>query len=428
MASAKLIVANATDLNVSSQPEKSIKAKPSLISIADIGQKEESHTPVHIPAKIVASYTNDYNIIAIHNLIIHKLSAEKASIAHVQDKLNAEKKKITLPQTLIERNASKKEIARLQEKIAETLCGSRYNEYIKRANPLIEEYKALGQYMEKKSFVGETSDAACNDKTTNKNRLDIIKEYLNIARNYHDIDIMHESKSGEFCSYCDFNLKGVFIDESGLQICPKCKGEKYVYTIQLFVENSTIAAPYKPEYESGENFIKALTRYQGKQTNKLPRMLFSELDVYFARIGIPTQEKAKAIPLNGKGRKAGTNLPTMYKALSDLGYSSLYEDTNLICHLYWGWKLPDISHLEEKIISHYHKTEQVYNQIEKTRTSSLGTQYRLFKHLQLVGHECSIDDFKISNMTESREYHDILWKKMVEGCNEPNELYFIPTL
>ena len=52
---------------------------------------------------------------------------------------------------------------------------------------------------------------------------------------------------------------------------------------------------------------------------------------------------------------------------------------------------------KEKIISHYVMTQNVFLQIpkeERDRQSSLGTQYRLWRHLRF-GHKCYSDEFKL---------------------------------
>jgi hypothetical protein len=113
--------------------------------------------------------------------------------------------------------------------------------------------------------------------------------------------------------------------------------------------------------------------------------------------------------------------------LSRIGYNDFYEDANLIGHRYFGWIPPDVSKLEEVIMSDYDKTQMIYNILPKERTSSMGTQIRLYKQLELRGHYCTIEDFKVVNMRESIEFADAVWKEMCEGCNDP-EIYFIPTL
>jgi hypothetical protein len=142
---------------------------------------------------------------------------------------------------------------------------------------------------------------------------------------------------------------------------------------------------------------------------------------------MPTGEQVRALPLNERGRRGDTDHKMLYDALSATGYSEFYEDANLIGNIYWGWPLPDVRHLERLIQTDYERTQRVYNTLPKERVSSLGTQYRLFKHLQLRSHPCTKDEFKIAEMQESLELHESTWQKMCEGCNDPY-IYFIPTI
>lgn len=419
-----------------------IMIKSTLLSLADLGGKQSGATkdpsvaPLKIgavPPIIIGNYTTDYDILYVDSIIRRKLNTEKSGLEVLQYKLEREEYKIRGEQNKLERLTSKKEIENLKKQIKALTSNSEYEEYYNKVKDLLEEYRSLGPYVERKVFDQGTSSSPKADKEDIKinKRLDIIKQYLTIAKKYHTIDITRETKINNNCSYCDYPLQDVYINDTGMQTCPRCKGEHFVYTFQLLADRSGQNdgfAVSKADYDSSENFLKVIRRYQGKQPNKLPAALFTDLDQYFTtnHTGL-TRDKATKVTPNAKGRKDGTDLKTMSRALVDLKYSALYEDIYLICQQYWGWKLPDISHLEEKILGHYIRTEQVYNQLEKSRTSSLGTQYRLFKHLQLVGHDCSIEDFKISNMIDSRELHDDLWKRMVQGANDP-EIYFIPTM
>ena len=50
-----------------------------------------------------------------------------------------------------------------------------------------------------------------------------------------------------------------------------------------------------------------------------------------------------------------------------------------IAHIYWGWKIPDLTLYRDQIIKDYQITQQIWNDIKKdyNRSASLGTQYRI---------------------------------------------------
>lgn len=380
-----------------------------------------------IPDKIIASYHNDYNLLHIHEIIIRKLKEQYSKLDELKRELKANQDISKTPQTIIERKQTNKRIQILQKEIETISTGKRLKEYLAKSEPLIEKYRTIIPRTREIDF---TASKAKKREILEKEEKDpryqekmsIINKYLNYAQQFIDITVIHRQKNVNQCG-CGYELDGVYIDNFGTQICPECGTERYIIGFNLY-KSDTLAS--RNDYSDEDNFEKALMRYQGKQIDKTPDSLFKDLDNYFRSRGLPTSDIIKELPLDHRGKKEGTDLDMLYRALNDTGYSSYYEDAMLIGHLYWGWKLPDVSHLETIVMEDYRKTQRVYNMLPKERSSSLGTQFRLFKHLQLRGHPCSYKDFKIVKMLESLEYHDETWKLMCEGCFDP-EIYFIPT-
>ena len=111
-----------------------------------------------------------------------------------------------------------------------------------------------------------------------------------------------------------------------------------------------------------------MMRYQGRQSRKIDLTdLIKSLDEYFDSYSFPVSEIIKNMEFNYDGLSKGkTSVSKMIKALEELKRPDLYEDVNLICHEYWGWKLPDISDLHEKILDDYRKTQKVYVSLLKS--------------------------------------------------------------
>ena len=121
--------------------------------------------------------------------------------------------------------------------------------------------------------------------------------------------------------------------------------------------------------------------------------------------------------MDSEGRRGKTTKQLMYKALLETGNSGYYEDINLICHVYWGWLLPDIEHLEDRIMHDYDVTQRIYNEIPKDRRSSLNSQFRLYVHLLRYQKEISFPirakDFKIPTTRDILEWHYSIWSEIV---------------
>ncbi len=407
------------------------------VSISDSKTSKESDlSDVHahaeydqdIPTEIVASYVNDFNLLHIHETIIRKLRTEPNGVDSLERELENQLEIIKMPQTIVERKRTKKSVRALQDQIEGIQTGERLRVYLDRAEPIIAVYKTMIPKKRKIDFTAtkakkmELMDKEEKNPTYWK-KMRLIREYLAFAQNYIDITIVQRKKNVNKCG-CGCDLNDVFIDNFGTQICPECRTERYIIGFNLY-KSDTLAS--RNDYSDRDNFEKALMRYQGKQIDKIPEPLFNDLDGHFISRGKPTSTEIKALPLNERGRKNGTDLQMLYKALLDTGYSALYEDANLIAHQYWGWTLKNVSHLESIIMEDYEKTQRVYNMLPKERSSSLGTQFRLFKHLELRGHKCTVSDFKIVKMLESLEYHDETWRIMCDDCGDV-EIYFIPTI
>jgi len=379
-----------------------------------------------VPDTISVSYVNDFNLLKIHETILRKLRSESNKIPELKLQLKRELSSVQSPQTIIERNKSIRKIKDIQNEIKAIRTESKIQEYLEKSKSYIEEYKRLVPQKRKIDFTSK-KEKVLDEKEENspnyKRKIRLVDRYLNIAQEYIKVNLEQKKRNVNKC-VCGFDLTDIPIDNFGTQICPECETERYIVGFNLH-KTDTLAS--RNDYSDRDNFEKALMRYQGKQVDKIPDNLFGDLDKYFSSRGKATSDVIKSRSLDSRGRKKGTNLPILYKALLATGYSSLYEDANLIAHRYWGWKLPDVTHLESVIMEDYEKTQRIYNMLQKQRSSSLGTQFRLFKHLELRGYPCSIGDFKVVKMRESIEHHNQMWKEMCDGCEDP-EIYFIPTI
>jgi hypothetical protein len=254
----------------------------------------------------------------------------------------------------------------------------------------------------------------------------LIDTYLDIASDYIQIDIIRiNNRPADICTGCGISLSQVATSEEGTVRCPdpECQTEHSVIILtKLAKDGSRINTNASTDDESIDNFLRAFIRFQGLQSDHPDESLYDELDEHFARHDRPSGDEIKQLPLNERGRRGDTNHKMLLDALSSIKRSEYYEDANLIGHIYWGWTLPEAMHFRERMIDKYNKTQKVFYQIppeERGRNSSLGTQYRLWRHLQLEGYECYMDEFKIAENAESLRLHNNLWKTMCEQSNDP---------
>jgi hypothetical protein len=229
--------------------------------------------------------------------------------------------------------------------------------------------------------------------TVNKSINDLlptVDEFIKIAKTYIRVEVL----------------------ESKCSCTGKCKCGTYTRT--------------KNDYEDEENYIKGLKRFCGKLSTKIDfKQLTKDLDVYFHGYGYPVSEEIKNMELNIDLRTRGkTNIVMMRDALAYINQSKLNDDINLVCSEYWGWALPNLDDYMEQLIIDYRKTQNVYKVMARDRKSCLNLQYRIYKHLQLVGYPVNSGDFRIPTTDEISKNHDILWRQMCKGCG----LEYKPTL
>lgn len=385
-----------------------------------------------IPDEISVEYSNDYDILYIHNIVLNKLASEMnlPSLKLIEQEIEREAMKVCSVQTKLDRKQSLERINMLQNKLSNIASGKRYNEYISSVNDFIEQYKKIGPDIKRLSFISSDKKSTIKQDEETLIRADIVTQFLHTAAEYIKLNISRKVSHSNYCDFCKEDLSDVVISDNNLQVCPNCLVEKYIPSSRCHDEKMELSN-YRSGYNSSSNFHKALRRYQGKQVNKIPQSLLTSLDTYFVNINRSDLIAEKAKEYFTKHNKApnGANRHMMHQALQVLGYSAYYEDINLLMNMVWSVPLHNISHLEPLIMDHYSKTQEVYLGLDKTRKSDLGTQYRLFKHLQLVGYPVNKDDFKIISSPVSFEFHEHIWKQMCDICHqEDKSIYFIPTI
>ena len=379
---------------------------------------------------INGTYSENYNICFIDDIIKNKLKEEekyflptiKNRILFLEEELNKKHDYITYNKIISDINNHLKTIKDVKS-------GKRYDDYINLTSDIIYEYSNIKsdiKYLDFSEIIEyKESDIKVNHK------IYLIENYLQIAKKYIDIDVSRiRPERIDNCVNCSSSLKDIIPDENGIVICEVKNCQTEHITISNFKTKKEV---YKSGNSNGDdsidNFIKAFLAYQGivKMTKEAIKKLCDELDAYFISINKPIGEEIKKLPLNSRGRRGETTHKTLNMALSKIGKTEHYKHTNFIGHIYWGWKLPNVSHLEEIIKRDYIKTQKAYNQIPedvRERSSSLGTNYRLYRHLQLRGHKCYMDEFKIAENDKSIRIHDNTWRLTCELTEDP-EIYYM---
>jgi hypothetical protein len=357
---------------------------------------------------------------------------KRHDIKNLRETLDQEKSKMKEKQNMVERKASLRLVQTIEKQIENILSEKEYKTYLDKIKPLLDEYNVIGTLSRVVSFASKKDESDSDeevpeDTDTQIKRHQLIYDFLEIARKYIEIDLVREVKEGNICS-CGFRLDDIETDveENGLVTCPNCFTERISVVRSRFYKDNMRTNNSGNNYQDRENFGKVLMRYQGKQPDKPGRDLYICLEEYFVKNELPkidihndgkpqyvTSDYIKNhMPLNEDGEKDGTSRPLMYKALKDTDNTNYYDHINIILHEVWGWKLDNISHLEDRIMDDYDISQRVYEILPKDRKSSLNSQFRLFKHLRRLGHPCKVKNFRIPTTHDILEFHRNMWDKI----------------
>jgi hypothetical protein len=415
-----------------SDPERSnlSKTKNNLIKTKNINENKQEELTLqnyevyldkNFPV-LEKTFSENLNILELHEILLKRFSYEKENktklllkeIEYLKSKYNQEL-------YIIEIKSIQHTIQKLKQEYDDIIQEIQKNKYLERTKELLLMYNQIG--FKRKVISFNNKQTKKEDILVNKHRKKIIEMYLDIYKKFYPIHIQYRNIVKPCCQVCQLELSKYICEEEGIVICPKCNTEKTML-IHTHIVSEVKYMNSKDGYEDRENFWKALQRFQGKQNNHIPERLYKELDEYFQSFGLPVGKDICNLELSKKGTRGNTSRSMMFKALSETNNSVFYEDVNLICHMYWGWLLPDISADEDQIMNDYDMTQEVFKKIPKDRRSSLNAQYRLWQHLRIRNYRYPIDDFKIVKTPDILVEHDRIMRIMCEECN----LTFIPAL
>ena len=386
-----------------------------------IEKNEESR--IAVPKRVIVKFSDDYDIVSLDKLLIEKFRQEKLCLETHQVNVEQAKLHRKSATTIAAYKQYTMDIESLTKIIDDLTNGIREKEYREMSAPLIKTYRSIPKSVKK--FDIRSGVVLDPDLHSTIRRIEVIKKYLALAEKYIEVEVYHlpsdQVEKQNDCEGCGRSMSELSVDSMGIRKCVNCGRPQRV-------NQQFMAVPR--EYDDLENLLKAFQRFIGAQKIKFSiKQMIEDLDVYHEKLGKPTSKYYLSLPLNEKGRKDETNTTIIFDALKATGYKDYYEDYMYICSKYFGWVLPDASCLQEMISRHYRDTQAVWvemGRLERERDSSLPTQYRLYKHLQLLRFPCDQTGFKLPQQIETIRKYDRIWEIMCQRCGN-SEIYFIPT-
>nr|QBK93168.1 MAG: late transcription factor 3-like protein [Pithovirus LCPAC403] len=351
-----------------------------------LGRNYDANKTIYVKIK------SDFNILRIHEQIIKKLSIDR-NTKFLFSQIHGYERRLNPSMKIVDRKFIESKIRDLYETVRSFEEKNTLHEYIFKTKPFIDAYRDMGSLP---VVFSSDKDIIENEQPIKENRLRIILSYLNIAKNYHRIEISYNWGDKPRCSTC--GSTSIEEDSNGNIICYTCYSEDVVVVnLPMYRGSINVGRGGKNDYDDRENFKKALKKFQGKQIPKFDKdSLMYKLDEYFGQRNLPLSEDVKTMPLDSRGRRGNTTKGMIQNALKKIGEPDYYSEINLICYLYWGWDILDISHIFEKMLSDYDIFNGIYVTIrDKGKSSALNTEITLYCLLRHNDIECNRKDFKI---------------------------------
>jgi hypothetical protein len=380
----------------------------------DLNDPKPIKSQYDYPDLIKAQYTDDLDIIKIHNTIKYIFSLKLGNIDRMKQEIKNKKDEISDYLTQIEVKKIKEEIEIINKEIINLESMNSWREYINKVSNILKEYYLIAS-KKTKNIISFTKEENVQESSyVIDKRCKLIKDYLLIAEKYIKLDIIWNKNLTFHCPNCDISFDNILLDEEeGSYICKCGFIINNLSKVCVYKDSSRITIGNKLLYDDKLTFIKAMDRFEGKKVIDIPQKLYDLLDNYFKENNFPTGEEIRKMPLNLRKKKDNTSIELMVKALNKTNNTFYYDYVQYIAHIYWGWQLPDLSSIREGILEDYDITQKVYEEI-KERGSSLNVQIRMFYHYRARNYECELSDFKILDSRSSLEYHQKMLKIMSE--------------
>ena len=378
-------------------------------------------------------YSFDYNIISLNVTLLKTYEEEKnAYLKEWKDSQNVIRETLEHgSMSRVHKMMSKTYYDILIDLVASVESGKMIKDFQENVKDIISEYSKMGVVKTKLCF-GGMGKSTCMDlePVINANaisKLEVIKKYLDVAKKYAKVNVVRSITSIRGCGSCHSDLVDAEYSTNGLLVCRVCMAENCEVTQKIF-HREDVSIRNKEEKE--ENFKKTINRYQGLQPNRPEGIVLDKIFAEMKELKIRTvrDENCCSHPRDDRGRCGCQTIKKLLQVINITSASKLYDDVHLIATIVYGWKPNELTRKEkEKILCDFRATQLVFDNIPKdlrARESSLSVWFRMWKHLQLIGHKCSYDDFKMPDrLTNSFINHEKLWKMMCDRCTDSSIRY-----
>ena len=226
-------------------------------------------------------------------------------------------------------------------------------------------------------------------------KLDIIQEFwevLNMYKKFYPfVCPLIPPSNANLCHYCQTDHGFVFDDI--VSVCFKCFSENMRYINHQKSCEFTFKMSSKYVYDRNSQFRDCLARYQGEQKLSLPSTLLPSLNAAFQMYRIDHVTYVNVVMM-----------------LRNLGYGKFADDYMFIHHQLTKEPLPDVSHIEEKLLNDFDLFNSELKTFEHLNKKNFSTQYILLQLLQLHGIAIHPDHLSVIKSNERKIFTNKICK------------------
>lgn len=341
------------------------------------------------PYTIMATWETDLNLSNIHSDVFRIFCQRLYSSQQIQDQL--EKVRIKLfqdPPTELEAMELRDQELTLMRQFEELSSLEDWEEYILNVQDILHDYFEV---MSNK-FLGVVKIGQEEENPERVSiRISIITAYLEILNRFNFVRLAIEH-------------------QSHVSICPSCDLKWNQQELQEVCECGLVLRDMSPgvvavtRASGGSNhantIVKLMDRFEGRENFKIPSDLFDKMDNYCRLNRLPKAEDIRA------GRVPQPSLEDINNILVKVGYSNLYDRSNIIRHEYWGWPYPSLGDKRDQISCWFCKTRSyIENNPSPHRKSKPNINVHFWFITKLVGFDFSVNMFRIPDSVKSRSDH-----------------------
>ncbi len=358
--------------------------------------------------------STEVDILSIHETVMKNFEEERGKLETYKERLIAIEKVLSLHLQFSIRKNLESECASVRKKINEIESRKTEDFYVMETAEILQNYTKILRKPKKVSFMGVV-EAGEDEK------LPLVHDYLRIAQNFiPNISVVCVGSvgSGESkkCSKCD-SLK--LLETDGFLVCLSCGDETFLKaSSSSYKDAERVNVGSKYTYDKRIHFRDCMNQYQGKQNSTIPQVVYDDLIHEFDQHGLLIKSSDKV------ERFSKITKEHILLFLKETKHSKHYEDAVLIHYNLTSIKPPDISHLEQDILSDFDQLVETYEKIYKNgktpvvnsigagRKNFINNQYVLYQLLTKHNHPCDISEFNILKTVERKTYHDEICREL----------------